>query len=410
MRILFLVHRVPYPPTKGEKIRAFHELKFLAARHSIDLFCFADSPEEAAEARPLEEFCGHCYIEPLSRFRRASGAACSLFRGEPLSDGYFFSSKMQHEVQRAFETDHYDLILVYCSSMAQYVPRPAPAPVVIDFVDTDSAKWSQYAHISSFPFSWIYAREARSLARYEKQLVRESAACVVSTRQEAAELQVDGGLPIEVICNGVCPPPEDGADMDEGIRRLQPYVLFVGTMDYLPNVDAVSYFAEDIFPLVRKSHPELHFVIAGRNPSRQVRRLGLHPNVVVTGAIPDVYSYVLGATAVVAPFRICQGVQNKILEALAAGQPVVSTSRPARAIGARHGETLLIADTAEEFASAVLSLLDDPSVRVKLQGTREFVKARFDWQKNLGQLDRLLDRLVNLPRLEVGVAGRAETR
>ena len=181
-------------------------------------------------------------------------------------------------------------------------------------------------------------------------------------------------------------------------------------MDYLPNVDAVCYFAEDILPLVRKSHPELHFVIAGRNPSRQVRRLGRHPNVLVTGAIPEVYSYVLGATVVVAPFRISQGVQNKILEALAAGQPVVSTSRPARAIGARHGETLLIADTAEEFASAVLSLLNDPSVRAKLHGTQEFVKARFDWEKNLGQLDRLLDRLVNLPKLEVGVAGRAETR
>jgi polysaccharide biosynthesis protein PslH len=409
MRILFLVHRVPYPPTKGEKIRAFHELQFLAARHSIDLFCFADSPQEAAEALPLEEFCGRCYIEPLSRISRVSGAAHSLWGGEPLSVGYFFSPKMRSEVERALAANPYDLILVYCSSMAQYVPRPAPAPVVIDFVDTDSAKWSQYAQTCSFPFSWIYAREARHLARYEKQLVRASAACVVTTLQEATELDVDGNFPVEVICNGVCPPPENVAVPDE-IRRLQPYALFVGTMDYLPNVDAVSYFAEDILPLVRKSHPEVRFVIAGRNPSRRVRRLSRHPNVVVTGAISEVYPYVLGAAAVVAPFRICQGVQNKILEALAAGQPVVSTSRPARAIGARHGETLLIADTAQEFASAILLLLNDPTVRVKLRGTREFVKTHFDWQKNLDQLERLLERLANLPRTEVGVAGRAEAR
>ena len=410
MRILFLVHRVPYPPTKGEKIRAFHELQFLAARHSIDLFCFADSPEEVAEAQPLQEFCNRCYIEPLNRINRWSGASRSLLRGEPLSEGYFFSSKMRSEVRGALGTNPYDLILVYCSSMGQYVPRPAPAPVVIDFVDTDSAKWSQYARISSFPLSWLYAREARSLARCEKQLVLESAACVVSTDQEAADLDVEGGLPVEVICNGVCPPSGSGTEVPAEIRRLQPYALFVGTMDYLPNVDAVSYFAEDILPLIRKRHPELRFVIAGRNPSRQVLRLGRHPNVVVTGAVPDVYSYVLGASAVVAPFRICQGVQNKVLEALAAGQPVVSTSRPARAIGARNGETLLVADTPEEFASAVLSLLDDPSLRTRLSGTREFVKARFDWQKNLGQLERLLERLANSPRIEVGVAGRAETR
>ena len=294
--------------------------------------------------------------------------------------------------------------------MAQYVPQPAPAPVVIDFVDTDSAKWSQYASATSFPLSWIYAREAHSLAGYEKQLMRASAASVVATPQEAAELDVDGGFPVEVISNGVCVPPDDAGTLPDDIRRLQPYVLFVGTMDYLPNADAVSYFAKDILPLVRKRHPELRFVIAGRNPSRAVRRLGRLANVAVIGAVPEVYSYIRGATAVVAPFRICQGVQNKILEALAAEQPVVATSRPARAIGARHGETLLVADTPEEFASAVLAILEDPSVRAKLRGTQEFVKRRFDWQRNLGQLERLLERLVNPPRIEEGVADRAAAR
>lgn len=409
MKILFLAHRIPYPPNKGEKIRAFHELRYLAERHTIDLFCLADSPEEAAQQRGLQCVCRRVHVETRSPVHAMIYAARSFLRKEPLSSAFFYSPKLRAAVLRALADEKYDLILVYCSSMAQYVPQPAPAPVVIDFVDTDSAKWAQYAKVSAFPLSWLFAREARCMARYEKQCAAASSASVVATAQEAAALDGEGQFAVQVIENGVCLSPEATSDLPDEVLCLQPYVLFVGTMDYLVNVDAVTYFVGDILPRVQQTHPELRFVIAGRNPSRRVRRLARQPGVVVTGAISEVHSYLRGATAVVAPFRLSQGVHNKILEALAAGQPVVSTSRPAQAIGARHGETLLVADSPEEFARAVVSLVEDPMLRSRFRGAVELIRQRFDWQKNLKQLEELLERAAGLAqKIEIGASTSAE--
>jgi len=390
MKILFLAHRIPYPPDKGEKIRAFHELKFLGARHTVDLYCFADSESEASQQGALRNYCRRIYVEVRSRTRIGAGAARSFLRREPLSCGCFFSHKFQAEVQRALATETYDVIFVYCSSMAQYVPWPLATPVVMDFVDIDSAKWSQYAKRSKPPLSWMYEREARKLAMYEEKWARVSSSTMVTTLQEAALLRGEGIPPAEVVSNGVEIPPERDAKLPEEIRSLQPFALFVGTMNYLPNIDAVEYFAEEILPRIRESHPELKFLIVGRNPTRRVRKLGRKPGVVVTGAVPEVDVYLAGCTTVVAPFRIAQGIQNKVLEALAVGKPIVSTPGPAAAIAARHGETLLVADTAGKFADAVVALLEDPALCCRFSKGADFVRKNFSWHENLSHLEHLL--------------------
>jgi len=390
MKILFLAHRIPYPPDKGEKIRAFHELKFLGARHTVDLYCFADSESEASQQGALRNYCRRIYVEVRSRTRIGAGAARSFLRREPLSCGCFFSHKFQAEVQRALATETYDVIFVYCSSMAQYVPWPLATPVVMDFVDIDSAKWSQYAKRSKPPLSWVYDREARKLAMYEQKWARVSSSTMVTTLQEAALLRGEGIPPAEVVSNGVEIPPERDAKLPEEVRSLQPFALFVGTMDYLPNIDAVEYFAEEILPRIRESHPELKFLIVGRNPTRRVRKLGRKPGVVVTGAVPEVDVYLAGCTTVVAPFRIAQGIQNKVLEALAVGKPIVSTPGPAAAIAARHGETLLVADTAGKFADAVVALLEDPALCCRFSKGADFVRKNFSWHENLNHLEHLL--------------------
>ena len=390
MKILFLAHRIPYPPDKGEKIRAFHELKFLGVRHTVDLYCFAESEAEASEQVALRKYCRRIYVETRSRIKTVTGAARSFLRGEPLSCGCFFSHRFQAEVERALATESYDVIFVYCSSMAQYIPWPLATPLVMDFVDIDSAKWNQYAKRSGPPLSWVYNREARELAAYEEQWARVSSSTMVTTRQEAALLRGEGIRPIEVVSNGVEIPSPRDVELPLGIRTLHPYALFVGTMDYLPNVDAVEYFVEDILPRVRERHPELKFVIVGRNPTRRVRKLGRKPGVVVTGAVPEVETYLAGCTAVVAPFRIAQGIQNKVLEALAASKPIVSTSGPAAAIAAKHGETLLIADTVEDFADALVALLEDPTLYRRFSKGAEFVRKYFSWHENLSHLEQLL--------------------
>ena len=390
MKILFLAHRIPYPPDKGEKIRAFHELKFLGTRHTVDLYCFADSEEEASQQTALKEYCRRIYVETRSRARKLTGAAQSFLRGEPLSCGFFFSSKFQAEVLRALAGETYDVIFVYCSSMAQYIPLDLATPVVMDFVDIDSAKWSQYAKMSRPPLSWVYKREAKTLAAYEEKWARASFFTIVTTLQEAELLRGEGIPPVQVVCNGVEIPVERNAGLPESIRALQPFALFVGTMDYLPNVDAVAYFAEEILPRIRERHPELSFLIVGRNPSSRVHKLGKLPGVVVTGAVPDVEVYLANCAAVVAPFRIAQGIQNKLLEALAACKPIVSTSGPAAAIGGKHGETLLIADDPEDFGNAVVALLEDPALCCRFSNGVEFVRKNFSWHENLNHLEQLL--------------------
>lgn len=392
MKILFLAHRIPYPPDKGEKIRAFHELKFLGARHTVDLYCFADSEAEASQQTVLREYCRNVYVEARSRATIAEGAMRSFLRGEPLSCGFFFSRKFQAEVLRAMATEAYDVIFVYCSSMAQYVPLPLSAPVVMDFVDIDSAKWSQYAKRSQPPRSWIYGREAKLLGAYEEKWARLSRSTMVTTAKEAALLRGEGIPPVEVVCNGVELPAARTAEFPEEIRALQPYVLFVGTMDYLPNIDAVEFFAEDILPRIRERHPELKFVIVGRNPTRRVRQLEKKPGIVVTGPVPQVDEYLAGCAAVVSPFRIAQGIQNKLLEALAANKPIVSTPGPAEAIAAKHGETLLIASTAADFAKSVVALLEDPILCGRFGKGAEFVRKNFSWHENLSHLEQLLQR------------------
>lgn len=390
MKILFLAHRIPFPPDKGEKIRAFHELKFLGARHTVDLYCFADSEEETVHQEALKGFCRRIYVETRSGINKMTGAMQSFLAGEPLSCGFFYSRGFQAEVDRALAAETYDVIFIYCSSMAQYIPLPFATPVVMDFVDIDSAKWSQYAKRSRPPLSWLYAREARTLAAYEEKWARVSASTMVTTRQEAVLLQGEGIPPVEVVSNGVEIPAARGADVPEAIRSAQPFALFVGTMDYLPNIDAVEYFVEAILPRIRERHPELNFLIVGRNPTKRVRKLAERPGVLVTGAVPDVEVYLSACTAVVAPFRIAQGIQNKVLEALAAGKPIVSTSGPAAAIGGKHGETLLIADNPKDFANAVIALLEDPSLCCQFSNGADFVRKNFSWHENLNHLEQLL--------------------
>ena len=305
---------------------------------------------------------------------------------------------MHEAVREAVRTNNYDLIFVYCSSMAQFVPLSAQVPKAIDFVDADSAKWAQYSQNSSFPLSWLYAREGASLARYEKQMAEVMDLSIVTTPQEAVDLGGGGCSSVEVVANGVsAPPPLHSQNLPTEIRQLQPYVLFVGTMNYRPNADAVSYFAKEIFPLLQQSHPRLQFLIVGRNPTQKVQKLAQLPGVVVTGSVSDVHGYLSGAAVVVAPFRIAQGVQNKVLEALVAGVPVVLTSRPARAFGSPVADLLLVADTPAAFAIAVRATLENPELRRRSLDAAPDLQQMLSWQRSLSRFEQLVEKLAGIP-------------
>jgi polysaccharide biosynthesis protein PslH len=389
MEILFLSHRLPYPPDKGERIRAFHELRYLAERHEVDLFCFADSQADADHQVACRSFCRSVYVETLSKPARLLRGAVAGLRNQAMSAAFFYSPSFAANVRKMLGQRRYDLIFLYCSSMAQFIPRPAPAPIVVDFVDADSAKWQQYARSCAPPRSWLYAREARAVASAERALGSRAALSLAVTEHDASEIGggAAGRFPVEVMANGVEVPVDMSDTVDAGIRQLQPFAVFVGTMNYRPNSDAAEHFARDIFPLVRRRHPRLNFVIVGRDPDRQVRRLAAIAGVTVTGSVSGVYRYFRNAEVSVAPFRISQGFHNKIAESLAVGTPVVTSRRAVAGIGLSEKEGLFAADTPEAFAATVDSVLSDSSLRRQLRESAAGVRKLLGWETRLRKME-----------------------
>lgn len=411
MRILYLTHRLPFPPDKGERIRAFHQLRWLAAGHEIDLFCFADSVVDAANRGELETLLKSIQVEVLQPSVRRFRALRNLFNSKPMSCGFFYSSSFKQKVHRAVQENNYDIIFVYCSSMVQFLPQETSTRVAIDFVDADSQKFRQYSAMTRFPVSWIYAREARTLAAFEAAAAAKADLCIVGTQRDARDLRrvIGSRGQLHVVANGIEVPQNSSADLEQSQTTLTPCALFVGTMDYLPNIEAASHFAHRILPIVRQTHPQLQFLIVGRNPTAKVQRLAKLPGVVVTGFVPDVYAYLRRASVAVAPFTISQGFHFKIGEALALGTPVVASSRAALGIGLSQEDGLYCADDPGDFAARVIAIIEDREIARQAQQRALSVRQKLSWEKSLAGLERLLRNLWTEKQEMIGVHSSGES-
>jgi len=361
MNILYLAHRVPYPPNKGDKIRALWEIRSLSASHNIDLFCFYDHDEDRNSVDALRPYCRECYVEPLSWWRSRVQAVSAVIRKKAFSLAYFFSPTMAAKVKAALATRRYDVILCFGSAMAGYVEGECTVPRVLDMVDVDSAKWAEYANHSIMPLRWLWRQEARLLAEYERQAAKSFARTLLCTDAEADLLRRSSPSgKIDVLRHMVDTAYFDPAqvEMPAHIAALQPFVLFAGSMDYAPNIDAVEWFYRNALPLMRREMPELRFVIVGRNPARAVRELAHDASVVtVTGTVPDVRPYFRAAAATVAPMLLARGVQNKILESLSMGVPVAASSRAAVAFPQEVVSSIVVEDDASALASKLLEII-----------------------------------------------------
>ena len=408
MRILFLAHRIPYPPDKGDKIRSFHELRGLTDRgHDVHLLAFADDPDDLRHAGALRERCASVEIVPLDRTRASLAAAARLGGTEPLSVGYFASRTMQQRVAALLSRVIPDAVVVCSSTMAQYVPDELVDRTVVDLVDVDSEKWREYSHASRAPFSWLFQTEARRLRRYEEDILARFPRALVSTPREAALLGPgDQSAPrgLQVLGNGVDlehfrPAPSatlaDTVPSDERSRLpdpSKPLLVFTGAMDYRPNVDGIGYFVREVLPIVRSSEPGVELAIVGRNPVPAVRRLASVAGVTVTGVVADVRPYLRAARAAVVPLRIARGIQNKVLEALATGCPVVTTPEGVAGLAIEAGKHAIVASGPRDFAAAVVSVLRDDRVRRRLQlAGREFVETRHQWGPVLSRFAELVE-------------------
>jgi len=395
--LLFLVHRIPFPPNKGDKIRSWNILEHLAGKYRVHVGCFVDDPHDWQFTGRIEEIAASTCFQRLDRRRGLTRSLTSLLTGEPLTSGYYRDRSMATWVDETVKQNPIERVFVYSSSMAQYIPQhlPAEARVVVDFVDIDSDKWRQYADRKSWPMKQVYAREARTLFKLEKRVAGAvDAAAFVSEDEAALFRTMTPGVDANIhgIANGV-----DCVFFDPGSAGESPYVpdrtnlVFTGAMDYWANVDAVCWFADDIFPRIRDSLPDCAFWVVGANPSPEVVKLGERDGITVTGRVEDVRPYIAHATISVAPLRVARGIQNKVLEAMALEKAVVATPQAMEGISAIDREEVLVAETAIEFSDTVKALAAAPDRDLVGGRARRRVLESYGWLTSLQKFESILE-------------------
>jgi sugar transferase (PEP-CTERM/EpsH1 system associated) len=388
MNILFLTHRVPYPPDKGDRIRSYHLIQHLARRHNLHLACLAWSQEEVEAAGALRDVCRSVEVARLSAVRSRWHSLTGLLTGGPLTVPYFASRNLHRSIRRRCEQHPIDLVMAFSSSMAQFVPPLRGVGRIIDFADVDSDKWMQYARHSNLPRSLIYALEGRRLRDYEREVAAHFDCCLVISDAEARLFRsFCPECRLRVVPNGV--------DLEYFRPQGRPLegkeLLFVGVMDYQANVDGVLHFCKEILPRIRRQVPATTFTIVGGRPAPAVRRLARLEGISVVGYVRDVRPYLRRATACVVPLRIARGVQNKILEAMASGLPVVTTRRALEGIRAQADRDILVAGDVESFARRTADLLRDRALRDRLaRNARALVEEHYRWERCLRPLDEAI--------------------
>ena len=397
LRILYLCHRLPYPPDKGERIRAFHQIQGLARRHQIHLLTLADG--DLPDISPLEALCERVEVFPLNRSAAYARAALGALRPRPLSLSFFESKELSARLRELVRCERFDVAVVFCSAMAPYAELFPDVPAVLDMVDVDSAKWAQYARFAPLPLRPVYALEARRLRRYEVSLAGRFQRVLLATGNETWLYKSHAPQArTATVLSGVDVDYFQPLDLP---KSAAPTLVFTGQMDYFANVDGIVHFARDVFPRLRRRFHDLELLVVGRSPVAAVRDLGELPGVMVTGAVGDVRPFLSRAWIFVTPLRIAQGVQNKVLEAMASNVPVVCSERVLAGIadgGFRSGRDLLAAGTDDEMEHAVATLVGDAEARERLADcARQRLLATYRWGASLDRLEELVGAAARPP-------------
>uniref|UniRef100_A0A486XRJ9 FIG137776: Glycosyltransferase n=1 Tax=Rheinheimera sp. BAL341 TaxID=1708203 RepID=A0A486XRJ9_9GAMM len=392
--LLMLVHRIPYPPNKGDKIRSFNLLKALSADYDVHLGCFYDDEFDQQYIAGLSQWCKSVCCLRLSKWQAMLTGLSGFISNKAITLPYYYQPAMAAWVKTTQQQHNIDKVLVYSSSMAQYIDNDSAKALrrVIDFVDIDSDKWRQYADKTTGLKRWFYRREARLLQHYEIDICQRFAASLFVSEDEASAfrrlLPVAMHNKVHSLLNGVDTVFFNPEQPLPPLTLPQQYIVFTGAMDYWANVDAVCWFCQNIWPKLRQQQPQLQFLIVGGKPSSEVRALAQQPGVVVTGRVDDIRPYINQARFVVAPMLIARGIQNKVLEAMAMNKAVVCSAMAMEGINAPASECAVIADGAEAFYSACLRLLQHPVAQCY---NRQWILDNFTWQQTLSGLQRYLE-------------------
>lgn len=390
MRILFLAHRFPYPPTFGSRVRAFNVIKHLARSHEVTLISLVRSAAEAQAATGMARHCHDFQVIAVRRWAQVMKLLLATPTSLTASEAYFHSRRLRRLIERLLGARSFDAVFVNASSVGRYVEHARGLVKLIDFCDVDSRKWLDYASFKPWPLSAGYRWEAMRLAAVERRLARHFEAVAVATEAEAASLRTLGVTRhIDVFPNGVdleyFQPADTPFDAD--------LITFLGRMDYYPNAQCMARFCHEVLPRLQRARPRLRLQLVGADPTAAVRRLGRLPGVTVTGTVPDVRPYLWRSALTVAPLEIARGTQNKILESMAMGLPAVCSPIAAAGIEALPGEHLLVAERPEQWCEQILRVSADPALRQRLgTAARAHVEARYTWSCSMQRVDRMLER------------------
>ncbi len=394
MKILYVCHRFPFPPKRGGKIRPFNMIRHFSEQHEVTVASLVRSDDEAREGEGIAPHCAHFEMSQVSDPLQMARMVVRLPTLVPSSMGYFYSADLARRIRQLLRTTRFDLIFVHCSSVAQYVSDVRGIPKILDFGDMDSQKWLEYANYKPFPLSLGYRLEGSKMLRAEKRLAAQFDLCTATTRAEWETLKAYGvDVPTDWFPNGV-----DATFFAPDETPYEPDTIsFIGRMDYYPNQECMTDFCANTLPLLRAKRPNIKLVIVGADPSPAMRKLGELPGVTVTGSVPDVRPYVRASALMVAPLNIARGTQNKILEAMAMGVPVVTSTVAAGGVDAQNETHFLVADTPRGYAQTILRVLDSPAERQRLAlAGRERMLSNHAWPKSMQRLDDIIERcLIN---------------
>jgi sugar transferase (PEP-CTERM/EpsH1 system associated) len=381
--VLYLVHRVPYPPDKGDRIRAYHLLRYLSRHAAVHLATLADEPVPEQTLAALQALCARVAVVPLGHWSRWLRAPGALLRGRTITEGVFHAPALV-DILRAWAGEtRFRASLASASSMVPYLrlEELRPIPAVVDLVDVDSQKWLDYAAFDRGPRARLYRMEGTRLRQLEQTLPSWARAVTLVSDAEAELFRqfcswdgvhaVTNGVDLDYFRPMAPAPPEDGC-------------VFVGALDYRPNVDAVTWFGKEVWPRLRRRRPDARLRLVGRRPVPEVTALARVAGIEVVGQVPDVRPYLAGAAVVVAPLRIARGLQNKVLEAMAMGRAVVSSPQALTGLSQQLDAPALVASTRQEWVDQVVRLLDNAALREQLGAEgRRYVEAHHHWERCL---------------------------
>lgn len=393
--ILFLAHRIPYPPDKGDKIRSWHILRYLAKDHRVYLGCFVDDPDDLKYETVLENHCVEVQCQSLHRRMATIKSLSAFLSSTSLSIRFYKNHAMKTWVNDLLARERIDYIYVYSSTMAQFafVESRRDIPIIMDFVDVDSQKWTQYAKSKPWPLSWLYAYEGQALLREERSIAGLADENLFVSEAEAElfkslapEAQHVNAMPNGVDFNDFSPDEWDAASLEPG-----QYLVFTGAMDYWANREAVRWFVQECWGELKTRWPDLNLYIVGSNPHADVLKLADTPGVFVTGRVDKVQPYLKAADVVIAPLRIARGIQNKVLEAMAMARPIVASPEAAEGIDVQDAQELLIADGPQAFITAIQACLEDTEkAGAMAQKGRAKAISSYSWDAQLARLGGLL--------------------